>query len=102
MFIDICHVVTERNVYFHRRLNAVGLPSFATIQKVTVVVRMLAYGGPTDRLDEYFRMGDSTILEIVSQFTHKIVAIYGATYLRQPISEDIEGSFMLGSIDCMH
>jgi hypothetical protein len=44
MFIDICHAVTERNVYFHRRLNAVGLPSFATVQKVTVVVRMLHIG----------------------------------------------------------
>jgi hypothetical protein len=30
---------------------------------------MLAYGGPADRLDEYFYMGESTILETVNQFT---------------------------------
>jgi hypothetical protein len=48
MFIDICHDIAERNVYIHRRVNAIGLPGFATIQKVTVAVRMLAYGGPAD------------------------------------------------------
>jgi hypothetical protein len=112
MLIDICHAVAESNVYFHRRLNVVGLPGFAIVQKVTTAVRMLAYGGPADRLDEYIRMGESTILEIVNQFTRTIVIIYGATYLRQPNSEDIarllhvaeERGFlrMLGSLDCMH
>jgi hypothetical protein len=112
MFIDICHAVAERNVYFHRRVNAVGLPGLPTIQKVTATVHMLAYGGPTDRLDEYIRMDESTTLEIVNQFTRTIVAIYGATYLRHPNLEDIarllhvaeQRGFpgMLGSLDCMH
>jgi hypothetical protein len=112
MFIDICHAVLERNVYFHWRLNAVGLPGFATVQKVTTAVCMLAYGEPADRLDEYIRMGKSTTLEIVNQFTRTIVAIYGATYLRQPNSKDIvrllhvaeQRGFlgMLVSLDCMH
>jgi hypothetical protein len=89
MFIDICHAVAERNAYFHRRLNAAGLPSFATVQKVMTAVHMLVYGGPADRLDEYFHMGESTILEIVNQFTRTIVNIYGVTYLRQPNADDI-------------
>jgi hypothetical protein len=38
----------------NRRLNVVGLPSFVTVQKVMTAVRMLVYGGPDDRLDEYF------------------------------------------------
>jgi hypothetical protein len=72
---------------------------------------MLAYGGPTDRLDEYFRMGESTIVETVIQFTHTIVSIYGGTYLRQPNTEDIASLLhiaeqqgfpgMLRSLDCM-
>jgi hypothetical protein len=112
MFIDICHAVVERNVYFHRRLNAIGLPGFAAVQKKTTAVHMLAYGGPADELDEYFHMGESTILGIVNQFTCTIAAIYGATHLRQDNSEDIvrllhvaeQRGFpgMLGSIDCMH
>jgi hypothetical protein len=112
MFIDICHAATKRNVYFHQRLNAAGLPGFATVQKITAIVHMLAYGGPANQLDEYFRMGESTILETVNQFTRTIVDIYGATYLRQPNAYDIvrllhigeQRGFleMLGSLDCMH
>jgi hypothetical protein len=73
---------------------------------------MLAYGGPADRLDEYVKMGESTILKSVSQFTHTIVGIYGTTYLREPNADDIarllhiaeQRGFpgMLGSIDWMH
>ncbi|XP_025815519.1 uncharacterized protein LOC112892600 [Panicum hallii] len=112
MFIDICHGVAESNPYFQRTSNAVGLPGFSTIQKVTAAIRMLAYGGSADRLDEYIRMGESTILETVSKFTRTIVEKYGHIYLRQPNAQDIarllhiakERDFprMLGSIDCMH
>jgi hypothetical protein len=90
MFIDIYHAIAEKNAYFHWRLNAAGLPSFATLQKVTAAVHMLAYGGPADRLDEYFRMGESTILETDNQFTHTIIDFYGVTYLRQPNANDMK------------
>ena len=59
MFLDICHAVAARNDYFKRKSNAAGLPGFATVQKVTAALRLLAYGGPADRLDEYIRMGET-------------------------------------------
>jgi hypothetical protein len=112
MFINICHTAVKRNVYFHQKLNAVGLPGFATVQKITVAMRMRVYGGPANRLDEYFRMGKGTILESVNQFTRTIVDIYGATYLKQPNAYDIARLLhigeqpwfpgMLRSLDCMH
>jgi hypothetical protein len=112
MFINICHSATERNVYFHQKLNAVGLPGFATVQKITVAMRMRVYGGPANQLDEYFCMGESYILETVNQFTRTIIDIYGATYLRQPNADDIARLFhigeqqgfsgILGSLDCMY
>jgi hypothetical protein len=112
MFIDICHDVAKRNSYFQRTSNAAGLSSFATIQKVTVAIRILGYGGSADRLDEYIRMGESTTLETVNKFTRTIVAEYGHIYLREPNAQGIarllhiaeERGFpeMLGSIDCMH
>jgi hypothetical protein len=89
MFIDISHVVAQRNSYFERSSNAVGLPGFATIQKVTAAIQILGYGGPTDRLDEYIRMGESTTLETVNKFTQTIVAEYGHIYLREPNAQDI-------------
>jgi hypothetical protein len=89
MFIDIYHSVARRKRYFQRTQNAAGVPGFTTIQKVAAAVRMLAYGGPADRLDEYIRMGESTILECVNKFTRTIVEEYGDIYLREPNEQDI-------------
>jgi hypothetical protein len=112
MFIDICHAVAARNVYFKRKPNAASLSGFATVQKVTAALRMLAYGGSADRLDECFRMGKTTILESLVHFTRTMVDLYGQSYLRPPNAEDIARllqkaeergfSAMIDSIDYMH
>jgi hypothetical protein len=52
-------------------------------------MRMLAYGGPADPLNEYIRMGESIILECVNKFTRTMVQEYGDVYLREPNAEDI-------------
>jgi hypothetical protein len=93
MFLDICHVVSMRNDYFKRKCNAVGLSGFATVQKVIAAVRVLAYGGPADCLDEYLHMGQSTFLETVNHFTRAIINIYGPTYLRNPLLVMLPGYF---------
>jgi hypothetical protein len=89
MFLDICHAVSARDDYFKRKCDAVDVPGFATMQKVTSALRVFAYGGPVDRLDEYFHMGQSMILETVNHFTRASVDIYGPTYLREPIASDV-------------
>ena len=111
MFIDICHAVAARNDYFKRKPNAAGLPGFTTVQKVTVALRLLAYGGCADRLVEYIRLGETTILESLDHFTRTVIDLYGQSYLRPPNAKDIarllrkaeERGFpgMIGSIDCM-
>ena len=73
---------------------------------------MLAYGGPADSLDEYLRMGESTILEAVGKFTRTIVRLFAPEYLRQLNEHDLAGLLevaeargfpgMIGSIDYMH
>ena len=77
MFWTIATAVEAHDDYFVRKFNAAGDPGFSHLQKVTAALRMLAYGGPTDALDEYFRMGESTILKSVRHFARAIVAIYG-------------------------
>jgi hypothetical protein len=90
MFLDINHAVAMRNRYFQRRVNAVGVPNFTTLQKVAVTVHMLVYEGPADRLDEYIRIGQSTILECINKFTRTMVQEYEEDiYLREPNTEDI-------------
>jgi hypothetical protein len=89
MFIDICHSAARRKQYFQQTENTARVPGFTIIQKVAAVVRMLGYGGSTNRLDEYIRMGESTILECVNKFTRTIVEEYSDIYLREPNDQDI-------------
>ena len=112
MFTDICRDVEAANEYFKLGYDATKQPGFHPIQKVTAAVRVLAYGGAADSLDEYIRMGESTVIETVNHFTRTIVSLYADEYLREPTANDIsrllsiaeERGFpgMLGSIDCMH
>ncbi|KAK3225068.1 hypothetical protein Dsin_004930 [Dipteronia sinensis] len=81
-------------------------------QKMTLVMRMLAYGIPADAADEYSRLGESTIIELFQHFIRAIPQIYSVTYLRSPMKDDLtrllrkasQRGFpsMLGSLDCMH
>jgi hypothetical protein len=110
MFEDIKDACEQANPYFKWRQNAAGVWGLAPVQKVTAALRM--YEGRADSLDEYLRMGESTIIESVNQFTRTIVEQYGPRYLRQPTRAEIQTLLqvaeargfpgMLGSIDCMH
>lgn len=93
-------------------VDATGRSSLSLLQKCTVVIRMLAYGTSADNMDDYLRIGETTILKCVDKFTRGVIRIFGAQYLRRPDAEDIEClmrmretrgfSCMLGSFDCMH
>jgi hypothetical protein len=73
---------------------------------------MLAYGTPADALDEYIRIGDSTVLESLRKFVVAVIEVLGPEYMREPNEQDtprlleigasrgFHGNF--GSIDCMH
>ena len=82
------------------------------IQKVVAAIRMLAYGISADFLDEYVRMGESTIIECLKHFVKAVVDVFGEEYLRAPNAQDTARLLainsargfpgMLGSVDCMH
>jgi hypothetical protein len=82
------------------------------IQKVVGAFRKLAYGISADFLDDYIRMGESTIRESLKHFVKAVVEFFGDKYLRAPNALDTARlmamnsargfSGMLGSIDYMH
>jgi hypothetical protein len=45
---------------------------------------MLAYGVAADALDEYIRIGESTALEALREFTVAVVEVFGPEYMRLP------------------
>ncbi|XP_026411053.1 uncharacterized protein LOC113306317 [Papaver somniferum] len=73
---------------------------------------MLAYGCAADAIDEYLRIGETTVLEATRRFCKMIVHSYGDEYLHEPTVSDVELLLrknkdrgfpgMLGSLDCMH
>jgi len=63
-------------------------------------------------MDEYVRIGNSTVVERLKAFVKGMNKIFGDEYLRRPNNYDINRLLqigetpdfpsMLGSIDCMH
>ncbi|KAM2145327.1 hypothetical protein ACFX1R_048889 [Malus domestica] len=104
--------VQQVNQYFQQKRDRAARPIFSPHQKVTVALRMMAYGSPADSMDETHGMFESTCLDTVQEFCDTIVQLYKDEYLREPNQEDMNQlihkaeergfSSMIGSLDCMH
>ncbi|KAF8401013.1 hypothetical protein HHK36_014316 [Tetracentron sinense] len=111
-FLRIQHVVEAYDPYFVQKIDAIGMFSLSSLQKITVAMRMLAYRVAADCVDEYVRIGESTVIESLQKFIQVVVAIFSDEYLRPPNNDDIARLLavgenrrfpgMLGIIDCMH
>ena len=95
-----------------QRRNAANTIGLSNEQKMTIALRMLAYGMFADSIDEYVRIGESTTIECVKRFYQGVVKIFGPEYLISPNTADISRLLrkanqrgflgMLGSLDCMY
>ncbi|XP_013654007.2 uncharacterized protein LOC106358746 [Brassica napus] len=112
LFLRIVDALRNEVPYFHQRRNAHGRYGLSTLQKCTAAIRMLAYGQSGDTYDEYLRLGESTALLCLDNFTNAIIQLFGHEYLRRPTADDLQRLLdigelrgfpgMVGSIDCMH
>jgi hypothetical protein len=112
LFLQIVAAVESHDEYFCQKPNAASVLGASPIQKVVGAFRMLLYGVSTDFLDDYVRMGESTIIESLKHFVKAIIEFFGDKYLRAPNAQDTAKLMatnsargfpsMLGSIDCMH
>ena len=97
---------------WRRTVNATGRPQAHDIQKVSAALRVLGYGEPFDRSDEYMRLSRSSIDVYTRRLTHFIIDKWESTYLRRPTAEELEHILRrnaarglpgcIGSIDCTH
>ena len=112
LFLSIQSRVETYGSYFVQKRNSANKLDLSSLQKITAILRMLAYGVSGDLIDEYVRIGETTALEILKKFVTTVIDVFSKEYLRKPNNEDItkllahgkQQSFlgMLGSIDCMH
>ncbi|XP_068345132.1 uncharacterized protein [Pyrus communis] len=104
--------VPQVNPYFRQKLDRTGRLGFSPYQKVTIALRMMAYGSPANSMDETHSMYESTCLNTLQQFCDTIVQVHKDEYLREPNQEDLNRFLrkaedrgfpgMIGSLDCMH
>ena len=112
LFLRIVQGISDNDVYFQQRADATGKVGASALQKVTAACRLLAYGCCSDQLEEWIRLGETTITKCLKQFVLAVYRVFGEKYLRAPTAEDMARSMnsnarrgfpgCLGSIDCWH
>jgi hypothetical protein len=112
LFLRIIRRLGEYSPYFTQREDACNRHGLSPLQKCTAALRLLAYGGAADSIDEYLNLARSTALDCLEKFYEGIIHCYGDEFCRRPnivdtqrlLAKDEERGFpgMLGSIDCKH
>eukprot|EP00918_Siedleckia_nematoides_P030803 GHVU01066721.1.p1 GENE.GHVU01066721.1~~GHVU01066721.1.p1 ORF type:complete len:484 (-),score=38.85 GHVU01066721.1:922-2373(-) len=111
-FMTIYCEFQRRNLMGQGRDNK-GQLGASLLQKMTAALRVLAYGGPSDSVDEYLRLSDTLIDQCVHAFCVNLVEVYADTYMRLPTALEVAHWVqfnethhglpgMFGSIDCTH
>ena len=57
---------------------------------------MLSYGVPADFMDQYIRIGESTVIESLRRFVTTVVDVFGEEYLRSPNENDTSRLLVIG------
>ncbi|XVF67041.1 hypothetical protein PTKIN_Ptkin10aG0089200 [Pterospermum kingtungense] len=89
LFNRILQEIGNYDDYFTQKVDAVGKEGLSPLQKMIAAMRMLAYGCPTDLLDEYVQIGESTTIESLKHFCDAVIGVFEQQYLRKPNEDDI-------------
>ncbi|CAL2265629.1 unnamed protein product [Prunus armeniaca] len=90
LFNKVMHNICNYDAYFVQKCDVVRVLGLLPEQKLTAVIRMLAYGSSADQIDEIARMGKSTTLEALVRFCDAVETLYIRDYLRRPIPKDLQ------------
>jgi hypothetical protein len=90
MFVDIVKSCEKHSRSFIRQPNAARIFGFRSNQKISVAMRVIAYGIPADYTDEYLRIGEDTTISCVRMFAKTVLRVFGPKYLRAPKDEDVQ------------
>ena len=84
LFLHVCNAMKQHGRSFIQMRNYARALGHNTEQKVTAALRMMAYGIPTDSIDDNLAMGETTSIFFVKQFAKAVVEVFGPKYLRAP------------------
>ncbi|XP_074361992.1 uncharacterized protein LOC141702196 [Apium graveolens] len=89
LFLRIEEAVTAHDNYFTQKTDVVGVRGLSSLKKVTAALMMLSYITAADAVDDYVRIGESTIIKSLKRFFKVIVEVFGIEYLRRLNDEDV-------------
>jgi hypothetical protein len=90
VFDRILNALVAHDDYFKQKADCCKVLGFSPHQKITCALQFLAYGKCADELDEFIRMGESTVFETLRRFCKGIIECFGTIYLRPPNVEDLQ------------
>ncbi|KAI5320900.1 hypothetical protein L3X38_040608 [Prunus dulcis] len=90
LFNKVMHDICNYDAYFVQKCDVAGVLGLLPKQKLTAVIRMLAYGASVDQVDEIARMGKSTTLEALVRFCQAVETLYTRDNLRRPTPRDLQ------------
>ncbi|CAL9223140.1 unnamed protein product [Arabidopsis halleri] len=90
VFLRIVEDLSRSDNYFTQRVDALNKEGVSPLAKCTTAMRMLAYGMAADAVDEYIKIGGSTVLECLRRFCKGIIQLYEQVYLRAPTQDDLQ------------
>ncbi|XP_024016514.1 uncharacterized protein LOC112089892 [Eutrema salsugineum] len=96
LFMHIVQRLSTEVPYFQQRRNAIGRLGLSPLQKCSAAIRMMANGTAADAVDEYLRLGASTALLCLKNFTEGIISLFGDEYLRRPTAADLRCLLEIG------
>jgi hypothetical protein len=73
LFLRIMHKLSETSLYFTERHEATGCIGLIVLQKCTTVVRQLAYAMVTNIIEEYMKLGKTSVLECLEYYCASII-----------------------------
>ena len=68
LYLCIVQAVEQHDNYFEQKRDRVGRLELSSLQNITAAFFMLSYGVPADFMDQYIRIGESTIIESLRRF----------------------------------
>ncbi|XP_026383542.1 uncharacterized protein LOC113279039 [Papaver somniferum] len=111
LFDKLLGKLLEVDPEWQQRPDATGTMGHSPHMKLVVVMKCLWKSTAADSVDDYTRMGATTICMYLKRFCHTICMTFGERYLCEPKPEDVqrllaenaERGFpgMFGSVDCM-
>ncbi|XP_048501307.2 uncharacterized protein LOC125497693 [Beta vulgaris subsp. vulgaris] len=77
VFLRIEQVLTSKNSFFQQRPDAAGKLGASSLLKCTAAMRLLAYGGAADSVDDYLKISASLARDSLRHFVEGVVAHFG-------------------------